>query len=107
MSILERRVGERFAEARRAAGLTQEEVAERVGCATESVGRLERGALMPSVARLTAAAKVVGVDLADLLRDEPRTRRDVAIGRIVALLRERPADDAALVAELLERVFRR
>lgn len=107
MSTLERGLGERFAQARRAAALTQEEVAERVGCSTETIGRLERGTQVPSVARLDAAARVVGADLAELFRAQVRDRRETAIGRVVSLLRQRPAEDAELVADLIERALRR
>lgn len=45
-------LGDAAREARRKAGLTQADVAERIGVATEVYGRLERGRLMPSVPTL-------------------------------------------------------
>ena len=45
-------VGEIAREARVRAGLTQADVAERVGLATEVYGRLERGRMLPSVPSL-------------------------------------------------------
>ena len=45
-------VGEIAREARLRAGLTQADVAERVGLATEVYGRLERGRMLPSVPSL-------------------------------------------------------
>ena len=45
-------LGDAAREARQAAGLTQADVAERIGVATEVYGRLERGLLMPSVPTL-------------------------------------------------------
>ena len=45
-------VGEMAREARQRAGLTQADVAERVGLATEVYGRLERGRMLPSVPSL-------------------------------------------------------
>jgi transcriptional regulator with XRE-family HTH domain len=45
-------VGEIAREARQRAGLTQADVAERVGLATEVYGRLERGRMLPSVPSL-------------------------------------------------------
>lgn len=104
---LEQRIGRRFADARKAAKLTQEDVAEQLDVAVETVGRLERGTQIPALARLDAAAQVVGVELADLLRPAPRDRRELAIARLVALLRRRPPEDTDLALDLLERVFRR
>ncbi|MFL5356626.1 helix-turn-helix transcriptional regulator [Archangium sp.] len=45
-------LGDGARKARQQAGLTQADVAERIGVATEVYGRLERGLLMPSVPTL-------------------------------------------------------
>ncbi|HEX8826351.1 MAG TPA: helix-turn-helix domain-containing protein [Archangium sp.] len=49
---LSKALGDSAREARQKAGLTQADVAERIGVATEVYGRLERGLLMPSVPTL-------------------------------------------------------
>ncbi|HZI08121.1 MAG TPA: helix-turn-helix transcriptional regulator [Archangium sp.] len=49
---LSKSLGDAAREARQKAGLTQADVAERIGVATEVYGRLERGILMPSVPTL-------------------------------------------------------
>jgi transcriptional regulator with XRE-family HTH domain len=49
---LARALGDTAREARKREGLTQADVAERIGVATEVYGRLERGLLMPSVPTL-------------------------------------------------------
>ncbi|WP_375770281.1 helix-turn-helix domain-containing protein [Archangium gephyra] len=49
---LSKSLGDAAREARHKAGLTQADVAERIGVATEVYGRLERGLLMPSVPTL-------------------------------------------------------
>jgi transcriptional regulator with XRE-family HTH domain len=49
---LSKALGDAAREARLRAGLTQADVAERIGVATEVYGRLERGLLMPSVPTL-------------------------------------------------------
>ena len=51
-SKLAANVGQVAREARVRAGLTQADVAERVGLATEVYGRLERGRMLPSVPSL-------------------------------------------------------
>jgi transcriptional regulator with XRE-family HTH domain len=49
---LSKALGDAARAARHQAGLTQADVAERIGVATEVYGRLERGLLMPSVPTL-------------------------------------------------------
>jgi transcriptional regulator with XRE-family HTH domain len=65
-------------EARHQAQLTQADVAERVGVATEVYGRMERGHLMPSLLNLRALCEVLRLDA------------DAALGLTVA---EMPARD--------------
>ncbi len=77
--------------ARTRAGLTQAEVAELLGLATEVYGRLERGAMLPSVETLVRISSSLGVppnqllglggpeekgaELPDARRDSPELRR--------------------------------
>ena len=55
-------LGEVLREARLKAELTQADVAERVGVATEVYGRMERGNLTPSVPNLRKLCMVLRVD---------------------------------------------
>lgn len=106
--MIERRVGRAVAEARREAGITQQALAEQVGIAVETIGRLERGLQVPPLPRLEAIGAALGVELSDLLRrPAARTTREAAIGRLVALLRRRPPEDAELLLALAERIFAR
>lgn len=59
---LARHVGARAKEARKRAALTQEDVAERVGLATEVYARLERGGMLPSVRTLRKLCRALGMD---------------------------------------------
>ncbi len=54
-------------EARTRLGLTQEEVAERVGVATEVYGRVERGNMLPSVPTLMRLCHALALDANALL----------------------------------------
>ncbi|ATB30054.1 helix-turn-helix domain-containing protein [Melittangium boletus] len=60
-------LGRAAREARNRIGLTQEEVAERVGVATEVYGRVERGHLLPSVPTLMRLSRALSLDANDLL----------------------------------------
>lgn len=105
---IEQRIGRRAAEARRLAGLTQEQLAEQVGVSVQTVGRLERGEQAPPLARLEKIAEALGVDLADLMRAPARqTRRERALERLAVAVRLAPAEEIELVADLAEAVRRR
>ncbi|HSP79933.1 MAG TPA: helix-turn-helix transcriptional regulator [Myxococcaceae bacterium] len=60
-SKLAAHVGELARQARLRAGLTQADVAERVGLATEVYGRLERGLMLPSVPSLRRLCVVLRI----------------------------------------------
>jgi len=58
--------------ARMRAGLTQEDVAERIGMASEVYGRMERGQMLPRVENLRRLCMVLNVGPHELLGLEPR-----------------------------------
>ena len=60
-------LGERIAQLRREAGLSQEGLAERMGVSRQAVSKWENGSSEPSTANLLALAKLYGVDLGALL----------------------------------------
>ncbi|RRN63457.1 helix-turn-helix domain-containing protein [Caulobacter sp. 602-1] len=65
MSTLRRQVGAMVRHHRERAGLTQAELADRVGKALETIGRIERGQAAPSFDTLESFAKVLEVDARD------------------------------------------
>ena len=58
-------------EARHAAGLTQRELAERLGVITGTIGYYERGAGIPKTDNLFALCNILHIRPADLLRADP------------------------------------
>lgn len=66
-SSLAKQIGGKAREARLAAGLTQEDVAERVRLATEVYGRLERGRMLPSVPTLYRICHALGISSDEIL----------------------------------------
>lgn len=58
--------GKRIRSLRRVRDLTQEELAESVGCSTEYVSRIERGLVSPSFEILSALATAFQVDVSAL-----------------------------------------
>lgn len=69
-SELQRKVGARVKAARQAEGLSQEQVAQRVGMARPSIANLEAGRQDMNISRLALVAAAVNLNLADLIRPE-------------------------------------
>jgi transcriptional regulator with XRE-family HTH domain len=55
--------GDLIREARRRAGLTQRELADRLGTTQSAIARLERGGTEPSYERVAEAVRACGLDL--------------------------------------------
>lgn len=63
-------IARRIKAARKMAGLTQAELAERIDISTNAVAKLENDLMAPSLQTLVNAANVLGIDFNDLLREE-------------------------------------
>ena len=59
--------GKKIAEARRSIGLTQKELAERVGVTAQAVSKWERGSSCPDIAILDEIADNLNISLPELL----------------------------------------
>jgi transcriptional regulator with XRE-family HTH domain len=63
-------IGERIRKARKAAGLTQEDLAQGAGVRLNAIARLERGESRdPHYSTLRGIARTVGVPIEDLVRE--------------------------------------
>ena len=106
MNRIDRRVGRRIAETRRLLGLTQAELAERVGLAVETLSRLENGAAMTSLPRLYAVAAALEVDLHELVRlRKGNSTKDRALERLVWLASRQTEEDIELLLSIGARIF--
>jgi|Deesub1362A_J573_1020465.scaffolds.fasta_scaffold00385_3 HTH-type transcriptional regulator/antitoxin HipB len=63
-------LSQKLKEARLRVGLSQEEVARRVGCSVRTYARWERGETMPQTRYLQALARVLGVTVDDLVKED-------------------------------------
>jgi transcriptional regulator with XRE-family HTH domain len=108
---LQRILGEAARAARLRLGLTQEEVAKQVGLAQSVYGRIERGAMMPSVPTLRKLCLTLGISSEALLSlggQEGAAPAAVPHGehpelsRIVHLLHGWPPERLALLRKLLD-----
>jgi transcriptional regulator with XRE-family HTH domain len=70
-----RQIGTRIREARRTAGLSQEEAASRAGVGYKRWQEIERGAANPTVRTLDRIAETLGVELWDIVRKGGTARK--------------------------------
>ena len=67
----EQTLGRRIQEARKAAGLSQESLGERLGVSRQAVSKWESDASVPDLENLIAMSRIFGVTIGALLRVEP------------------------------------
>jgi len=96
-------IGKAIARHREASKLTQEEVAEKLRIGNEAVSRMERGVVMPTVARLAQLAEIFGCPTADLLAEVSTTSRD-RIGVLNEKLEGLSEADRLLVLDVVEKL---
>jgi len=94
MRVFDRRIGERIRRARIEAGLTQEELAERVGSSQDALSNYERGTRKISLDGLVAIAKCVNKPINYFLEvhDAVVIVRDSRIYEIIQDIEEHPGE---------------
>ena len=103
---IERKIGARVAEYRRAAGLTQEKLAEKVRVTPGTISRLERGVSAPSLKTLAQIAEVLQVALPELFNfQKERSPEEVALEKLLFALKQLSGEEIVLVHEVIEKVL--
>ena len=72
--MLQRKLGQRIASLRKGRKLTQEQLAEAIGCSVEFISLVERGVNAPAVAGLEKFAKILKVEVRELFTFEEKKR---------------------------------
>ncbi len=106
MGTVEKNLGQRVADLRKVAGLTQASLAERVGVATETISRIERGVVLPGLGRIEVIATTLRVDMSELFsfNDRP-SPKDRAIERLMSIVRRGEVGDVEVLAEVATLIF--
>ncbi|MBD8825826.1 MULTISPECIES: helix-turn-helix domain-containing protein [Pseudomonas] len=99
-------IGKAIANQRTQTGLTQDEVAEKLGIGSEAVSRIERGLVVPNVARLFDFADVFGCEAAELLM-KTSSRSSDQTRYISQMLQELAPSDRQLILALVESLAER
>lgn len=105
MTDLRRIIGSNVRSARIASGLTQEQLAESIDCAWETISKIERGTNLPSVETLQGIAAALHVSVDDLLNHSIREvslTRATLEAKITALVRGLDEDELPVVLRILE-----
>lgn len=104
MSTLRRQVGSFIRQHRERAGLSQAELGDKVGKALETIGRIERGKLSPSLETLEAIAIALNVDIRDLfgVGDHPaKSTKDSPLAKLLDRLVVMSDDDIDWLSRLV------
>lgn len=96
-------IGVAIAKRRKLAGLTQDEVAESLDIGGEAVSRIERGIVIPTVARLVRFAEVFSCPVEELLV-ESSDRSDDQSKVISSIITRLPSEERASVVEIVRRI---
>ncbi len=86
---LNKRIGRRIAEKRKARGLTQAYLAEAMGISNDAISRMERGGIMPSIPRLIQLSELLECETAEFLTHASPTTSDQT-QRLATLLSKLP-----------------
>ena len=95
------RLGRNIKQCRAALGLTQAQLAERLGMETETLSRFERGKHLPTLKNLLRMAEVLRTSVADLLGEEVQTSSEEAT-MVTAWLNGLSAADRAFALAVLK-----
>lgn len=103
-----KKVGGRIRHARRAAGLTQEQLAEKTGVTQTTISAIERGVRTPSLALFVDIVNAVGATANEPLSDVVTTKTfsNAEIAKLSELLKDRSSEESkkifAVIKALLE-----
>ena len=103
---LAKTVGKAIARYRQLCRLTQDELAERLEIGKEAVSRIERGIVMPTVARLVELAGIFQCEASDLLTLASNRASDQA-RHLDQMLVRLDGDDRIMIVEMVERLATR
>ena len=100
-SPLPRLLGKNIKARRSQLGWTQATLAELVRVDVETISRIERGAIVPSVLKLEQIAEVLGLPLAGLLRSASSLAQDQTL-EIFEWMQKLPESDRQFVLEQMQ-----
>lgn len=110
LEALRTTIGRRVQSARKATGITQHDLAERIGRSVEAVSNIERGASLPPLDTLSAICIALEVDLTDLVATDEKTTSGKRAGiemDMLLLLRDMNTREAETALEVVRTLHQR
>lgn len=95
------KIGQRIRKSRKAHGLSQEELAEKVNISTTHMSHIETGNTKLSLQVLVDIACALGVRTDDLLYDIPVASASTALNEIAAVLDRCTAQESKVIADVV------
>ena len=107
---VEKFIGAQIARIRKDREITQEQLAESVNVATETISRLERGVSIPSLKTLEKISWALHSSLRELLDFEYRMKPEDTLSKeelakVIALLKTRSKEDIKMGYQILKNLF--
>lgn len=103
---IQQKIGQGIAKYRKAAGLTQDQLAAKLQVAHETVSRMERGVSMPSVITLHKIADALGVEVQEFFAVEGGSSdKERALDELLTLLKRRKVHEIRMVCEMARVAF--
>lgn len=96
------KIGQRIRKIRKAHGLSQEELAERVDISTTHMSHIETGNTKLSLPVLADIAAVLEVRTDDLLRENSSATTSTIMDEIAAVLEHCTANEAKVIADVVK-----
>lgn len=103
VSPLPKLLGRNIKERRNQLGWTQATLAELVRVDVETISRIERGAILPSILKLEQVASVLGLPLAELLRSSSTLAHDQSL-EILNWMRDLSESDRFFVTHTMQQL---
>jgi transcriptional regulator with XRE-family HTH domain len=96
-------IGKNISKKRKQLGLTQAQLAEKLGVETETLSRIERGKNIPSLSTLEKISTHLSISVAEMLVD-PLKNNENDIFVIAGLLSELSSEDRSFVVALIKKI---
>jgi transcriptional regulator with XRE-family HTH domain len=108
-TVTRRQLGERLADLRTKAGLTQAQVAAKLNIANETLSRLERGTQWTDFETFVALGRLYGVEWADMMAifPGPSSGKRAIVQEVCDLLQRASPAEVELVRDIAEAVLLR
>jgi transcriptional regulator with XRE-family HTH domain len=103
-------VGENISRRRKAMGMTQAELAEKLGIGGDSLSRFENGVVSPRIQRLEEIAEALDCAVADLFRkhsDPPSVKLDTVADMLSSLPQDAQDDVICLIMDVIRTIKKR